>query len=586
MDTSRGTAQSSDILDKAIAYSNGEQIVGTFGSTQGSATTVLIENNQKINAGEFVARTSSGRIAAVGTSTSPFTNISSTESNRIVLSASAPVKVVQLDSTRAVIIGSLASGTLVSYAVSKSNVLAVNTVSAERQLASIGAIQDAVAPSSTTVFWASITEQFITVGLFGVSGTSITIRGQTNLPDNVYASYTVRVKALSATSAIVAFRTTTPGQIKLVQFALNSTGIVESDSFTLSTSASLEDFDMAVMDTDHIILSAAKNGSYIDSYLICLSGRTISSPVKSSSSQTLFKNIKSLKIDNMTYAYLYLPNSGASSNIYYEKLSYINGEITKIAYGTISGTLSTSFEISGVQKGEYILVRNSGSSQSSGILYISPYNASTHISITAITSINDASKPIVGVAAMSYHANTGNHVFMLARHTTSNGTLALRFDEFVNRGKVIGYATSSSIGAEGIGIISVSAGSSQTGDSSGIGLAADKILYGHTALQNGTKYVGTLIPPSVALMSGVPATRVSNTQVYFNMASRLLDYKTLTVSNFIVQFTAIQKLTTAYALQLSYSYNQSNGQLLVTSSSNLFAAGTNTANIHVIRNNT
>ena len=81
----------------------------------------------------------------------------------------------------------------------------------------------------------------------------------------------------------------------------------------------------------------------------------------------------------------------------------------------------------------------------------------------------------------------------------------------------------------------------------------------------------------------VTATYSSNTVVTFNLKPLVPDISIIGIENIIAQFTGIQKVTTAYAITLTWAYNNTTGILTCTSSSALFASGTSTkARIYII----
>jgi hypothetical protein len=81
----------------------------------------------------------------------------------------------------------------------------------------------------------------------------------------------------------------------------------------------------------------------------------------------------------------------------------------------------------------------------------------------------------------------------------------------------------------------------------------------------------------------VTATYSSSTVVTFNLKPLVPDISIIGIENIIAQFTGIQKVTTAYAITLTWAYNNTTGILTCTSSSALFASGTSTkARIYII----
>lgn len=91
---------------------------------------------------------------------------------------------------------------------------------------------------------------------------------------------------------------------------------------------------------------------------------------------------------------------------------------------------------------------------------------------------------------------------------------------------------------------------------------AECLLYG----QSGRK------PKVVVPLGSITGNRTSNTVVTFDL-SNYVTSSGLSVNNFIVQWTQIQKITTAYACTLSYTYNSTTKVLTCTSNNNMFASG-------------
>ena len=89
-------------------------------------------------------------------------------------------------------------------------------------------------------------------------------------------------------------------------------------------------------------------------------------------------------------------------------------------------------------------------------------------------------------------------------------------------------------------------------------------------------------PKNLWALGLITGTYVSATVVDFNVKALLQDPTVLTIQNFIAQLTNIQKVTTAYACTLTWSYTPATGVIRLTSNNALFAAGTTTANIFVV----
>ncbi|MGI6751074.1 MAG: hypothetical protein ACOX4U_00415 [Anaerovoracaceae bacterium] len=80
----------------------------------------------------------------------------------------------------------------------------------------------------------------------------------------------------------------------------------------------------------------------------------------------------------------------------------------------------------------------------------------------------------------------------------------------------------------------------------------------------------------------ISATRTSTTEVKFSIASAYADYKNITMDNLIVMFTGISKTTYTYDITLSYAYDSSAGQIIVTASDTLFNKFSTQAKIYVV----
>jgi hypothetical protein len=90
------------------------------------------------------------------------------------------------------------------------------------------------------------------------------------------------------------------------------------------------------------------------------------------------------------------------------------------------------------------------------------------------------------------------------------------------------------------------------------------------------------VSKSIQSFGKLTATYISANIVRFDLKPYLADTAVWSADNFLVEFTAIQKVTTAYAVTFGKLYDPSTGILQVATNNAMFASGTTAANIYLM----
>ena len=90
------------------------------------------------------------------------------------------------------------------------------------------------------------------------------------------------------------------------------------------------------------------------------------------------------------------------------------------------------------------------------------------------------------------------------------------------------------------------------------------------------------IMKTIQSLDVVTATYVSSTVVGFQLKPLVSDISIISIENIIAHLISIQKTTTAYAISLTWTYDNTTGILTCTSSSSLFESGTTKAKIYIM----